>query len=158
MATYRFVTTWRLDAPIEAVWDVLHRTGDWPTWWPYVIRVDELEPGDATGLGARQRLTWRTRLPYTLAFEARVTRIEPPTLLEAEVQGELEGFGLWTLSEEGSVTAVRYEWNVRTTKPWMNWLAPLARPVFAWNHVSVMERGGQALARRLGVGFLGMER
>ena len=30
-------------------------------------------------------------------------------------------------------------------------LAPLARPVFAWNHHGVMRAGGEGLARRLGV-------
>jgi len=32
----------------------------------------------------------------------------------------------------------------------MNALAPLARPVFAWNHDRVMEWGRSGLARRLG--------
>ena len=44
------------------------------------------------------------------------------------------------------MTAVVYEWNVRTTKPWMNLLAPIARPVFAWNHDWVMRNGGEGLA------------
>ena len=48
------------------------------------------------------------------------------------------------------MTAVVYEWNVRTTKQWMNLLAPIARPVFAWNHDTVMGWGGEGLARRVG--------
>ena len=47
------------------------------------------------------------------------------------------------------MTAVTYEWNVRTTKAWMNLLAPVARPVFAYNHDVVMRWGGEGLARRL---------
>lgn len=46
---------------------------------------------------------------------------------------------------------MRYEWDVRTTQWWMNALAPLARPVFAWNHDYVMRQGGEGLRRRLGV-------
>ena len=42
-------------------------------------------------------------------------------------------------------------WNVRTTKPWMNLLAPLARPLFKWNHDVVMGWGAEGLARKLGV-------
>jgi hypothetical protein len=38
---------------------------------------------------------------------------------------------------------VLYEWNVATTKPWMNLIAPIARPVFQWNHDWVMSRGGE---------------
>jgi hypothetical protein len=47
------------------------------------------------------------------------------------------------------VTAVTYEWNVRTTKAWMNALAPVARPVFAFNHDYVMRRGGEGLRDRM---------
>jgi hypothetical protein len=47
------------------------------------------------------------------------------------------------------VTTVLYDWDVHTTRPWMNLLAPLARPVFAWNHDWVMKRGGKGLARLL---------
>ena len=68
--------------------------------------------------------------------------------------GELQGTGRWRLFEQDGVTAVLYEWNVSTTKPWMNLLAPVARPVFAWNHDVVMGWGGQGLAGRLGVRLL----
>ena len=43
-----------------------------------------------------------------------------------------------------------YEWNVATTKPWMNLVAPIARPIFAHNHDVVMGWGGEGLARLLG--------
>jgi hypothetical protein len=33
----------------------------------------------------------------------------------------------------------------------MNLLAPIARPLFKWNHDVVMHWGGEGLARRLGV-------
>ena len=47
-----------------------------------------------------------------------------------------------------------YEWNVSTGKPWMKAMAPLARPLFAWNHDRVMRWGGEGLARELGVPLL----
>jgi hypothetical protein len=39
-------------------------------------------------------------------------------------------------------------------QPWMNVLAPVAKPVFAWNHDYVMRNGGVGLARLLGVPLL----
>jgi hypothetical protein len=45
---------------------------------------------------------------------------------------------------------VTYEWNVRTTRSWMNLVGPVARPVFRWNHNAVMHRGGEGLANLLG--------
>ena len=96
---------------------------------------------------------WRSKLPYDLEFESRVTRREPPYLLEGSADGELIGVGRWRLFE-GRGTAVVYEWNVRTAKEWMNRLAPIARPAFTWNHDVVMRQGGQGLARRLGAELL----
>jgi hypothetical protein len=65
--------------------------------------------------------------------------------------GELEGFGLWRLAQRDDITIARYDWQVDTTKAWMNLLTPIARPIFAWNHDVVMRQGGEGLARLLGV-------
>ena len=45
-------------------------------------------------------------------------------------RGALEGAGQWRLFEDGGVCAVTFDWEVRTTRAWMNTLAPLARPLF----------------------------
>jgi hypothetical protein len=150
MAKYHFVSTWRLQAPVERVWEEISHAERWPDWWKYVVSVDELEPGTADGVGRRQRLLFRTRLPYTLGFDLRVTRVEAPSVLEAEATGELEGTGRWTLTASDGGTLVRYNWDVRTTRWWMNLLAPVARPVFTWNHDELMREAGESLARRLG--------
>jgi hypothetical protein len=68
--------------------------------------------------------------------------------------GELTGNGCWRLFEHDGVTAVVYDWEVETTKRWMNSVGPLARPVFEYNHDVVMRWGGEGLARRLGVRLL----
>jgi uncharacterized protein YndB with AHSA1/START domain len=157
MAEYAFVTTWRFDAPIEAVWEAISHLEQWPEWWRYVRRATRLEPGDERGIGALWRHEWRTALPYTFVFDLRTTRVERPYVLEGTSAGELDGTGRWQLSPDGpggTGTLVRYDWNVRTAKAWMNALAPIARPVFEWNHAVIMAEGGRALARRLGARLL----
>jgi uncharacterized protein YndB with AHSA1/START domain len=150
MAEYRFLTTWCLEAPIDPVWEAIHDSESWPQWWRGVERVVELEPGDEQGIGQVGRYTWKSRLPYELSFDVTTLRKERPHLLAGEASGELSGTGTWRLSEGGGLTTVLYEWDVRTARAWMNLLAPLARPVFAWNHDWVMKRGGEGLARLLG--------
>jgi hypothetical protein len=149
MADYRFVTTWCLDAPIERVFDALEDSARWPQWWKGVKQAELLEPGDEDGVGRLWRFVWRSRLPYDLGFESRVTRLERPWLLEGDAVGELTGVGRWRLYEGNGGTAAVYEWNVRTSRAWMNRLAPVARPVFAWNHDVVMRQGADGLARLL---------
>lgn len=146
---YHLNTLWQFDAPVDAVWDAITHPERWPDWWDGVECVVALEAGDASGVGARQRYTWKSVLPYRLTFVSRVTRVEPQRLLEGEVEGELEGVGRWHFERAEGLTTVRYEWRVRTTPWWMNLLAPLARPLFRWNHDALMRAGGLGLARYL---------
>lgn len=106
----------------------------------------ELEPASGEhGAGSLRRFTWKSALPYRLAFDLRVTRAVPLQRIESRAAGELEGTGIWTFQPDGGGTRVRYDWDVRTTKPWMNLLAPAARPLFAWNHDVVMRWGERGL-------------
>lgn len=150
MARYEFLTTWVVDAPIDAVFDIISDAAAYPTWWKGVKRVERLAPGDGSGVGEVDRFTWRSVLPYSLTFDATVTRVERPHLLEGHATGELEGVGIWRLYE-GDGTAIVYDWRIRTTRRWMNVLGPLPRPAFVWNHDVVMRQGGVGLARKLGV-------
>jgi uncharacterized protein YndB with AHSA1/START domain len=146
---FSLATDWRLAAPLDRVWAVLAAPEEWPSWWRAVERVDLLEPGDAAGVGALRRMTWKTALPYRLSFDMRATRIEPMRLIEGRASGELDGVGCWTLSPDGAGTLVHYDWTIEVAKPWMRLMAPLLRPVFAWNHAVVMGWGEVDIARRL---------
>lgn len=150
MAAYSFLTTWCVDAAIEPVWDLISAMERYPEWWTSVSSVTELEPGGEHGLGALSRFRWRSKLPYTLQFDVRVTRAEPPHLLEGQASGELEGKGICRLYASPAGTALVYSWDVSTTRRWMNRLAPVARPVFVWNHDYVMRQGAHGLATQLG--------
>jgi uncharacterized protein YndB with AHSA1/START domain len=151
---YEFLTTWVLAAPREQVWDAIHESERWPEWWRGVEVAERLAVGNENGIGERGRYVWRSRIPYAVEFDVVTTRKERPHLLEGNASGGLEGVGRWRLFEDDGVTAVIYEWNVHTTKAWMNFLAPVASPVFAWNHNWVMRNGGTGLAGLLGCELL----
>ena len=154
MADYQFVTIWRVKAPLEKVWDLIFHSEDWPHWWRGVEGVEKLKDGDANHVGAIHRYTWKSKLPYRLVFDMQTTRVAPLSTLEGQAIGELQGKGRWQLSNDGGITTVRYDWKVETTKCWMNYLAPIARPIFKWNHNVVMGWGGEGLAQRWGVSLL----
>ncbi len=54
------------------------------------------------------------------------------------------GTGRWKLTSADGGTLVRYDWDIRTTRRWMNLLAPVARPAFSWNHAELMREGARA--------------
>lgn len=153
MARYSFVTTWVLDAARDDVWDAIYGLERWPEWWRGVDRVEKLEHGDGEGVGALYAHQWRSAIPYPVRFRTRITQVVRPHLLEAVADGELAGTGRWRFFA-GRETAVTYEWDVRTTRAWMNAVAPVARPVFRWNHNVVMRQGGECLAELLGARLL----
>ncbi|MGV1048896.1 MAG: SRPBCC family protein [Solirubrobacterales bacterium] len=154
MSEYSFLTTWLLESPREPVWEAIHDQARWPEWWRGVEEAEEISPGVDGDVGTVARMVWKSLLPYRVCFEVTTTRVERPYLLEGHAVGELEGTGRWRFYEQDGITAVLYEWNVTTTKPWMNRLAPLLRPAFEWNHDWVMARGGEGIAELLGVRLL----
>jgi uncharacterized protein YndB with AHSA1/START domain len=149
MADYACTTLWQIPAPVAPIWTAITEVERWPQWWRGVEAVAPLRAGDAHGVGAVYRYTWKSRLPYRLIFEMETTRVEPLRRIEGRAHGELEGTGCWTFDEVEGITTVRYDWRVATTKAWMNLLAPLARPLFAWNHDVVMAWGLAGLLRLL---------
>ena len=157
MATYRFLTTWLLEADRERVWEAIYDSERWPQWWRGVEEAEKLAEGDERGIGQRGRYVWKAKLPYRVEFSIVTTKVERPHLLEGDADGELAGIGRWRLFEHGGVTAVVYEWNVRTTRWWMNLLAPVAKPVFEANHDYVMRNGGQGIAELLGARLLALD-
>jgi uncharacterized protein YndB with AHSA1/START domain len=157
MTEYAFASTWDLEAPIDRVWAVVEDSEHWSEWFPGLRKVTTVDPGGPDGVGRELEATVRATLPYDLTFRARVTRLEAPHLLEIASVGDLQGSGRWTLAEEGGITTSRFEWRVATTKPWMNALAPVAKPLFAWNHDLAMTAAGRGLAEHLGVRLLANE-
>jgi hypothetical protein len=155
MAEYAFLTTWLLEAPRQRVWEAIYDQARWPQWWRGVEAVEEVGPArEQPGVGTVARMTWRSLLPYRVRFDVTMTRIEHPHLMEGRAVGDLTGVGRWRLFEQGGVTAALYEWDVVTTKAWMNFVAPAARPIFEWNHDWVMARGGEGISRLLGCNLL----
>lgn len=154
MPSYEFITVWRVKAPLERVWNEIYYSEKWPEWWRGVEEVTELKKGDDLGVGSIRRYTWKSTLPYRLRFDVETVRVEPMTVIEGIARGELSGRGVWNIKVEGDYVTARYDWSVDTTKAWMNLIAPLASPLFKWNHDIVMSWGAEGLARRLGAAVI----
>jgi hypothetical protein len=55
---YSFATSWVLDAPVDAVWDAMIETEQWPEWWPYLCSVTEIGKGNFDGTGSLLSFKW----------------------------------------------------------------------------------------------------
>jgi Polyketide cyclase / dehydrase and lipid transport len=142
---FEFFDEWRLAAALEAVWPVMRDIEAWPDWWPSVRSVTPVTGGSPQTWEFR----FRTRLPYDMAFAAELVRDDELQSAEAQVTGRVVGSGLCTATAIDGGTLVRFDWWVRPQLTWMRVLAPMARPVFRWNHRALMAEGAIGLARRL---------
>ena len=138
---YRFRSTWRLTDPVEVVWDVLEAVPAYPSWWPQVRSVSIVEL-------AAVRVTCRSALPYSLVFTSRPARREPSAgVLEARLDGDLEGWSRWTLIDDGSGgTVAVFDEEVVVNRPLLRAIEPVARPVLRLNHRWMMRGGRRGLA------------
>ncbi len=140
---YAFVDEWDVAAPPEAVFRVIADARTYPVWWrPVYIGVDaEGEPS----VGKQSRQHFKGRLPYHLRTRSRITRLEPPNVIAAEVDGDLRGRGEWTLTPTADGTHVRFDWNVSADRPLLRALSPLLRPALRWNHAWAIARAREGL-------------
>ena len=147
---YHFVTSWRIEATLEEVADILGDPEDLVRWWPAVyLDVRELEPGDDTGVGKTVGLYTKGWLPYTLNWQFRVTESRYPHGWSLEAWGDFVGSGIWRFKQHGRWVEATYDWKIRADKPLLRYLSPLLRPAFAANHRWAMASGEESLRLEL---------
>lgn len=151
MTAYRFLTTFALRAPRDAVFDAVAHHELWAPRWPHVRTVTVTDEGRPNGLGRVVNMTFRAPLEYRMHLRLTTDVIEPPHRMGVVADGDLVGRGSWRLVEEEGVTHGSYLWQVDPTKTWMGVVSHLARPLLVWNHDRVMRSGIHALAAHLGV-------
>ena len=148
---YSFSTKWKTTANIQNVWDAIRLSLEWPVWWKSFNSVIEITPGDEMGIGSIRRYTLRSPAHYKLTFDFLLTDRIEHKLLSGKASGELEGSGFWHFNVNDGITYIECQWNVKTTRAWMNTFAFLLKPAFKYNHRLVMKKGAQYLEKKLGV-------
>jgi quercetin dioxygenase-like cupin family protein/uncharacterized protein YndB with AHSA1/START domain len=141
---YAFVDEWAVAAPRDAVFSVLSEAESYPRWWrPVYVSV---QSSGAPAVGTSSAQHFKGRLPYHLHTRSVLTRFEPPSVLEADVTGDLRGRGTWTLTDGiGGGTHVRFDWVVHADRPLLRALTPLLRPALRWNHAWAIARAKEGL-------------
>jgi hypothetical protein len=147
---YHFLTAWTVTGTCQEVSDLLGDPLDLPRWWPTVyLKVDEIRPPGANGLGRRVRLLTKGRLPYTLRWEFEVVESRAPYGFTIDASGDFDGTGRWTFAQRGPAVDIEFDWRIRAEKPLLKWLSFLLRPIFEANHRWAMAQGEAGLVREL---------
>jgi hypothetical protein len=148
---YAFLTRWRFRATAQEVFDILADPLGLARWWPSVyLRVEVVAPGDpATGVGRVVDLHTKGLLPYTLRWNFELTEVTPPSGFKLVAHGDFEGTGAWTISQDGDVADVTYDWRIKAEKPLLRYGSFALRPFFAANHRWAMAKGFESLELEL---------
>lgn len=142
---YHFLTDWRFQAPLPRVWSVVLDIERYPGWWKNVRRVKIIR-GDGKSIGSVIKCEVRGSLPYSLKYAVEVLEAEEYRHILLRSTGDLVGSGRWEFAEvEPGVVKASYYWDVATTNPILNLVAPLAKSALARNHEHVMANGYAAL-------------
>jgi uncharacterized protein YndB with AHSA1/START domain len=149
-ASFEFVSRWEVSADRESVWAALVDFKQWPIWWPGLESVIETIHGDPDGIGQKATAVWRGPVGYTLKMSIEAVERVHPDFLRGVASGDVVGEGTWTLATtDDDWTSIAFDWNVRANRKWMEFLAPVARPLFVSSHDHVMKDGAQGLASHL---------
>lgn len=154
---YHMTTTWQVPATREEITEILGDAEGLARWWPSVyLRVHEVAPGDARGLGKVVELWTKGFLPYTLRWRFEVTSSDPPHGFRLQAKGDFVGTGIWTFTpvrvagdSRGALTTVTYDWTVVAEKGVLRTFSRVMKPVFSANHDWAMRRGEESLRLEL---------
>jgi uncharacterized protein YndB with AHSA1/START domain len=145
---YYFCERWFVAAPIEDVWTAIRDVEGYPRWWNEFLEVKRLN--NVEGVGSRVSVHAKAALPYHMYFTLEAIMEDRPRAAVSKVSGDLNGEMRWRLESAGGGTRLVFDEAVRTGKPLLNALAPLFKPLFAWNHKVMMTSGERGLRRYLG--------
>jgi hypothetical protein len=149
-STYHFLTSWRLKASPEEVYDIIGQPLEYPRWWPSVyLDCRETASGSPNGTGRCVQFHTKGWLPYTLHWQACTTEAVPSARIAFDASGDFTGRGIWSFLENGAFTDITFEWNITAGKPLLRYLTPVMRPVFEANHRWAMQQGEISLREEL---------
>jgi hypothetical protein len=140
--TYRFSSTFTLEAPRKRVHDVLVDLELYAEWWPQVRAVAKIDDDHAL-------VVCRSALPYDLELELSAVRRDLD-LLEVGIDGPIRGWARYRLDEQGpGSTSLRFEQEVRAEAPMFVVASYVVRPLLVWNHQRMMVGAEQGLRARV---------
>jgi hypothetical protein len=144
---FRFEESWEIsDASCAEVYAVLADGALLPLWWRGVyLEAVRMGPGGPPKVGDQLRARARGFLPYELNFILEATSLEPDRRVEVKTNGDFEGLWSAELRQTQDGVHVAIVWQVTVLRPILKFLAPVLRPVFAWNHRWTTPRGEQGL-------------
>lgn len=133
---------YRFPVPPDRFWAAISATDRYRDWWPW-LRVF-----DAEGLhaGASWRCAVRAPWRYTVRFRVALTIVEPPRLIDAHLDGDLDGTARLTIGADERGCAVRLTSTLSPSTRGLWLITSLARPIARRGHDWILDTGARQFA------------
>jgi carbon monoxide dehydrogenase subunit G len=146
--TFSLSRQFHFAAPPEEVWAVLERFDSYPGWCNWLREFAAEGPGLADGTVLRGVVT--PPLPYRMRLQVHIVTARRPSLVLADVAGDLRGTARLVLAADGDGSVATLRWRVDLVQRPMRAAALVARPLLAWGHDRVVDATVAGFRRVLG--------
>ena len=141
-----FVDEWNVRGSVTAAFAVLSDLRTYAAWGGVTYRSCETDGPPELGRGVRVCI--KGPLPFQLRFEATITHLGASEV-RMSASGDFDGDWHLSLVPDGESVKVRSQWRLTPRRPPPRLLEPLLRPLFRWNHTTMINRANAGLQRYL---------
>jgi hypothetical protein len=134
---------YRFDVDPPTLWKAMTDVDAYRRWWPWLSRLD----AGGFDAGERWQCVVRPPLPYSLRFALDLEVVDPPTLAEAAVSGDIVGSARLTVVPDGDGSIARLQSLLAPANPFLRRVARIARPVVRFGHDWVLDTGAAQFRR-----------
>ena len=121
----------------EVIWNRLAHPEQFGMWFRWLSETYLEGPGLVPGAVLRGVVA--PPLPYRLRLSVWMRHVEPPTLLEADVEGDLRGPASFVFDPLDVGSRVSVDWRLEMRQPALRLAARLSPPILRWGHDRVVD-------------------
>jgi hypothetical protein len=132
----------RFDVAPDAFWSAISATAEYRVWWPWLRAFS----GEGLLSGDEWHCAVRPQLPYTLRFVVHLGTVEPPTLIDARVDGDIAGAARLRVAPHERGCVVRLTSRLAPTERGLSLLAAITRPLVRLGHDWILDTGARQFA------------
>jgi hypothetical protein len=136
-----------LDVAPDTVWTAISDVDEYQRWWPWLASFD----GSALEAGQRWHCVVQPPLPYRVSFTVALERVVTAAAAVATLSGDIVGDARIDLVGRGESSELRLRSSLAPSRPALQALAAVARPVVTFGHNWVLDNGARQFADRMGL-------
>lgn len=142
--TFRSDRVWTFGLDAKELWELVTRTDEYPTWWPWLRRFD---PSGGFAEGATWQCAVVPPLPYVVRFVVHIDTMVVGESVSSHLTGDITGDATLTFTEVRSGVAARLVSRLAPTNVVLRSIGVFARPLVAWSHDWVLDQGQRKFAK-----------